>query len=588
MKTYKLYTLLALLGAMSFCTSCEDDEVVKTPLGTTSISSANATVSSLTFSWEAVSGATQYAYELRDPDEALVKGDVTTGLMATFTGLKDNTTYTLTVWSYAALSSDKTTSPVAKLTATTAKIVPLEVPAPSSEMQNGQMVLSWDAVDNASYYSYQLYSLEDDVETEITDSYTYDTSVAFDGLALGTYRFYIQAMSENEAYSNSEIVKIDFERTKLEQKRIKGTFTGMNGATGSADLVSYDDGSYTIEAFHGAQDYNLDFAVDPSNAEVKILNGSESGGYNSVWMDASYYLAAYCSGGYSAFEGDMKRGKVWFYTYYYDKDGNFISEGDYDFVWGAPAVSLWSAEGQFVITGYEDSPWNATIEANADGSYTIKDWFEAPGYDLTFTVEEDGVHFDTYTTDQYGYYIVPIDADGGKVYIYPDPSYTLFSGDVNGGYVKFYEGSYNQYITFTWGAGTVTGGGATIDDLVGTYKAVESNNYFFDYNTTNDWVDYSGQETDVTITKVDDTTIIMKNFYGWGTDLTGTVNLEAKTITFDPQDFSGFTFCLYDKPSEAVVATFDDNFTITVTNWTLSYSNYSYVYAGASSVLTKQ
>ena len=585
MKTYKLYTLLALLGAMSFCTSCEDDEVVKTPLGTTSISSANATVSSLTFSWEAVSGATQYAYELRDPDEALVKGDVTTGLTATFTGLKDNTTYTLTVWSYAALSSDKTTSPVAKLTATTAKIVPLEVPAPSAEMQNGQMVLSWDAVDNASYYSYQLYSLEDDVETEITDSYTYDTSVAFDGLALGTYRFYIQAMSENEAYSNSEIVKIDFERTKLEQKRIKGTFTGMNGATGSADLVSYDDGSYTIEAFHSAQDYNLDFAVDPSNAEVKILNGSESSGYNYVWMDASYYLAAYCSGG-SAFEGDMKRGEVWFYTYYYDKDGNYISDGYYDFVWGAPAVSLWSAEGQFVITGYEDYPWNATIEANADGSYTIKDWFEAPGYDLTFTVEEDGVHFDTYTTDQYGYYIVPIDADGGKVYIYPDPSYTLFSGDVNGGYVKFYEGSYNQYITFTWGAGTVTGGGATIDDLVGTYTEKTSC-----YDWTFDWANWTWNEVEneVTITKVDDTTIQLYNFYGWQDTFTGTVDMANGTITFAPQNWAGYyIFCPYNKPEESLVASFDENFTITINNWTRSYNNSSCVYEGASSVLTKQ
>lgn len=585
MKTYKLYTLLALLGAMSFCTSCEDDEVVKTPLGTTSISSANATVSSLTFSWEAVSGATQYAYELRDPDEALVKGDVTTGLTATFTGLKDNTTYTLTVWSYAALSSDKTTSPVAKLTATTAKIVPLEVPAPSAEMQNGQMVLSWDAVDNASYYSYQLYSLEDDVETEITDSYTYDTSVAFDGLALGTYRFYIQAMSENEAYSNSEIVKIDFERTKLEQKRIKGTFTGMNGATGSADLVSYDDGSYTIEAFHSAQDYNLDFAVDPSNAEVKILNGSESSGYNYVWMDASYYLAAYCSGG-SAFEGDMKRGEVWFYTYYYDKDGNYISDGYYDFVWGAPAVSLWSAEGQFVITGYEDYPWNATIEANADGSYTIKDWFEAPGYDLTFTVEEDGVHFDTYTTDQYGYYIVPIDADGGKVYIYPDPSYTLFSGDVNGGYVKFYEGSYNQYITFTWGAGTVTGGGATIDDLVGTYTEKTSC-----YDWTFDWANWTWNEVEneVTITKVDDTTIQLYNFYGWQDTFTGTVDMANGTITFAPQNWAGYyIFCPYNKPEESLVASFDENFTITINNWTVSYNNSSCVDEGASSVLTKQ
>lgn len=589
MKTYKLYTLLALLGAMSFCTSCEDDEVVKTPLGTTSISSANATVSSLTFSWEAVSGATQYAYELRDPDEALVKGDVTTGLTATFTGLKDNTTYTLTVWSYAALSSDKTTSPVAKLTATTAKIVPLEVPAPSAEMQNGQMVLSWDAVENASYYSYQLYSLEDDVETEITDSYTYDASVTFEGLALGTYRFYIQAMSENEAYSNSEIVKIDFERTKLELKRVTGTYTGMNGATGSADLVSYDDGSYTIEAFHGVEGYNLDFAVDPSNAQVKILNVTAVDGYEYVWMDASYSMSPYCFGDYSHFEGDMRRGEVWFYAYYYDKEGNYITGDYYDFVWGAPAVDTWSAEGRFLMAKYPDEPWNATIYANGNGSYTIKAWYYVEGVDMNFTVDNEGnVSFITNVGYEDEYYWWVPGNDDYWLYI-TKPGYDLdpvFEGDVNGGSLKFYD-AYDGWVSFTWGQGTAIGGSVTIDDLVGTYNETFTGDVYW----SGAQEDASYDNGEAVITKVDDTTITLKGLFGCEEELVGTVDIDAKTITFA----AGQTFLTYytlgasSGISDALVATFDDDCTITIDGIGLWYASYNYNYLdGAKSVLTKK
>lgn len=514
MKTYKLYTLLALLGAMSFCTSCDDDEVVKTPLGTTSISSANSTVSSLTFAWEAVSGATQYAYELRDPDEALVKGDVTTALTATFTGLKDNTTYTLTVWSYAALSSDKTTSPVAKLTATTAKIVPLANPAPAAAMQNGQMVVSWEAVENASYYSYQLYSLVDEVETEITDDYTYDASVAFDQLALGTYRFYIQAVSEQEAYSNSEKVMIEFERTKLEVKRITGTYTGLDGATGKADVVSYDDGSYTIEAFHGAEGFNLDFAVNAETSEVSIINGSASYGYNYVWTDDSHYIAAYTSSGNSAFEGDLSRGEVWFSAYYYDKDDNNLAEGYYRIVWGAPAVETWSAEGQFVIESNPESPWNATLSVNEDGSYTIKNWFEAEGYDLTFTVDADGnMSFDSYSADDW-YWYVPIDADY-YAYIYKPydgVSYATFSGDKNGGSFRVYDGLYKSYITFTW-------------------SAASSEPQSWDATGSFVMEDYEDQPWEATINYNEDGTYTIKDWYNPGEDLNFIVD-EKGNVTF--------------------------------------------------------
>ncbi|MDY2642423.1 MAG: hypothetical protein SOW01_08635 [Mediterranea sp.] len=589
MKTYRLYTLLALLGAMSFCTSCDDDEVVKTPLGTTSISSANSTVSSLTFAWEAVSGATQYAYELRDPDEALVKGDVTTALTATFTGLKDNTTYTLTVWSYAALSSDKTTSPIAKLTATTAKIVPLAAPAPTTAMQNGQMVVSWEPVENASYYSYQLYSLVDEVETEITDDYTYDASVTFDKLELGTYRFYIQSMSEQEAYSNSEKVMIEFERTKLEVNRITATYTGLDGTSGTADVVSYDDGSYTIEAFHGATGFNLDFAVNAETSEVSIINGSTSNGYNYVWTDDSHYIAAYTSNGRSAFEGDLSRGEVWFYAYYYDKDNNNIAEGYYDIVWGAPAVETWSAEGQFVMEAYPDYTWNAMITANGGGSYTIQAWYEEEGFDMNFTVGSDGtVTFVVDREDASYWYLPGSNADDFYIMKSGYGFDAEFSGNINGGSLKFYEG-YDGWVTFTWGAGTAIGGSESIiDDLVGTY-AEKSSCYDYTIDFAN-WK-WNEVEEEISITKIDNQTIELSNLYGWGTPFRGTVDMNNRTITFAPQSWGeGWLFCPYDKPTESIVATFDENFIITISNWTAYYESYSYSYIneGATTVLTKK
>ena len=63
----KIYSILFLLIAVSLgFSSCSDDDVVKTQLEAPAISSDITKATSLSFNWQPVAGATQYAYELYD------------------------------------------------------------------------------------------------------------------------------------------------------------------------------------------------------------------------------------------------------------------------------------------------------------------------------------------------------------------------------------------------------------------------------------------------------------------------------------------------------------------------------------------
>ena len=122
------YYLPLVLLCIGIFTSCKDEDPVTTPLQTPTGEVYKATVSSLTFHWENIKDATQYGYELMDPENNVVYGDVTTGTTATFTGLKDNTTYTLNVWAYSSFGSSFEKSSIATLTGKTPAIVQLATP----------------------------------------------------------------------------------------------------------------------------------------------------------------------------------------------------------------------------------------------------------------------------------------------------------------------------------------------------------------------------------------------------------------------------------------------------------------------------
>ncbi len=126
----KIYSILFLLIAVSLgFSSCSDDDVVKTQLEAPAISSDITKATSLSFNWQPVAGATQYAYELYDANDNRVLGDMTSGttLIATGAGAYHHL-HPGSVWAYAALTGDKSTSPIATLTATTTAQTPLANP----------------------------------------------------------------------------------------------------------------------------------------------------------------------------------------------------------------------------------------------------------------------------------------------------------------------------------------------------------------------------------------------------------------------------------------------------------------------------
>ncbi len=74
--------------------------------------------------------------------------------------------------------------------------------------------------------------------------------------------------------------------------------------------------------------------------------------------------------------------------------------------------------------------------------------------------------------------------------------------------------------------------------------------------------------------------------------LTTTVDAEARTLTVDIKDVWGgyYTFAHVSDPTVNVVATVDDDGTITFTDWTAWYVPYAYayIYEGAVSVLVRK
>ncbi|MGN0052489.1 MAG: fibronectin type III domain-containing protein [Bacteroides sp.] len=177
MKTKTLYLYLLTLACLLPFGGCSgDDEIQTTPLASPSVAADQATVSTLQFSWQAVPGAVQYAYQLHDAAGNLVQGDVTNTTSATFTQLTDNTTYTLTVWAYAAYGSEQSRSATVTLTATTLPILQLQAPQAQVQVDGGSVSVSWPAVADAGYYSYRVMDAEGGV---LSQADTYDTSCSF-------------------------------------------------------------------------------------------------------------------------------------------------------------------------------------------------------------------------------------------------------------------------------------------------------------------------------------------------------------------------------------------------------------------------
>lgn len=341
----KIYSFLLLLVMTCVgITSCSDDDITKTPLDAPALSAGETKVSSLAFNWQAVNGATQYAYELYDAQEKLVMGDITSTTSVIATGLQEDSEYTLKVWAYANVSGDKTTSPIATLKARTNAKVALTAPAPEAVMGNGGITISWPDVEHATSY---LYRYTDD-KGKVIEGVTETSSLTITNLAIGEYTIYITATSDDDAYSDSQPIALTFKRTKSEKWRKSGSYTSFAlNTTFDADIVSYDDGSYSIVAPFGEDGYSIDFTVPAGGEEIAPMVSPDEYGYYPINVSGSYYVAIYTSSGYSGFSGDEFSGDLWFYSYLYDMNDNAVGNGGYD-------EFKWSEDGDEIPEGCKD------------------------------------------------------------------------------------------------------------------------------------------------------------------------------------------------------------------------------------------
>ena len=320
-----------LLSALCILSSCKEDEKILTPLPTPEAGLYQATVSSLTLYWDKVANATQYAYELLDPEGEKVAGGVTEGTVAVLYGLKDNTTYKFTVWAYGALEGDYSKSPVAEISVTTPAIVQLATPTLSVTVGGGALV-TWNEVPNATKYILTISggslkeSSWDIVETEIL----------IGSLSTGTYTITLKAVSDDEAFSDSELATATFEIEKKESWRASGTFDDGAGNKWPVTMIAWSNGSYTLKDWYNVEGYDLEFSVN-DDSSINILNCYEPYLPN-IWVEAGFeedngWVQLYTSGGYSSFAGTWSDGgSVWFYSY---KTGGYA-----EFTWEGSGGSL--------------------------------------------------------------------------------------------------------------------------------------------------------------------------------------------------------------------------------------------------------
>lgn len=329
------YYLPLVLLCIGIFTSCKDEDPVTTPLQTPTGEVYKATVSSLTFQWESIKDATQYGYELMDPENNVVYGDVTTGTTATFTGLKDNTTYTLNVWAYSNFGSSYEKSSIATLTGTTPAIVQLATPKLSVEV-NGGALATWEEVPNATHYVLTI-SINGGTERSWD---IVGTEITIGNLSTGTYTVSLKAVSDDEAFSDSELATVTFEIEKQEAWRVNGTFDDGAGNKWDVTMIAWNNGTYTLKNWYNVEGFDLDFSVN-DDTSINILNSYEPYLPN-IWVNAGIeedngwielYTATNGSDFYSSFAGSKAEGgSVWFYSY---KTGGYA-----EFTWEGSGGSL--------------------------------------------------------------------------------------------------------------------------------------------------------------------------------------------------------------------------------------------------------
>lgn len=151
-------------------------------------------------------------------------------------------------------------------------------------------------------------------------------------LSTGTYTVTLKAVSDDEAFSDSELATATFEIEKKEAWRVDGTFDDGAGNNWPVTMIAWNNGTYTLKDWYNVEGYDLEFSVN-DDTSINILNYYEPYLPN-IWVEAGFeedngWIQLYTADGYSSFAGSKSEGgSVWFYSYKTDGYPEFTWTGD--------------------------------------------------------------------------------------------------------------------------------------------------------------------------------------------------------------------------------------------------------------------
>jgi hypothetical protein len=436
----------------------------------------------------------------------------------------------------------------------TEEILPsLDAPQPrlvSSTVSS--LTFAWDKVANTTQYTYELLSADG---TSVDGGVTPGLKAEFTGLKDNTtYTFRLMAHPEvlSESYGSSQEAIIAAQTEAIIPLEAPSLIVDLESGV-TVSWFAVDNAAYYI--YTCKSDNGTDISGTTTDTSV-TLSGLKTGDY-MVSVTAYSENEAYSTSetAYSSF------------SYVETKD------------------EIWRVNGS--VDDGAGKTWIATLVAWSNGSYTIKNWYGTEGYDLEFYVNSDATITVTNKTTSEGYDYVAANADEwiciDTNYYEGYGAYSSFSGTKLTGEIWFWSYETNGYYDFVWNSGS--GSSLTIDDVVGTYTQKSTGEQIFDgYN----WTGFTSTN-DVTIEKVDDTTVTVTGIMYAGYSLTAKFDAAAATLTFEPQTWlDWYVFCAYDAPTTSVIANISDG-VITLSGWTAYYTDYSYSYVwSAETVLTKK
>lgn len=256
-------------------------------------------------------------------------------------------------------------------------------------------------------------------------------------------------------------------------------------------IEAYTDGSYAIKGVYGS-DKDIEFTID--NESIVELEGENGEKYTAPEIEfsnyystqATYYyfyagdykLCVYYSkgAGYAVWEGDTDEPGVWFYTYLYDNDNNYLGCG-YDYItWNKADIVVlqkeiaWSASANYYSEAIDKS-FESKIEAYTDGSYAIKGVYGSE-YDIEFTIDNESVTdgvpeivLTNYYSAQAPYYYFGAGDYIICAYYEKGSGSTAWEGDTDEPGIWFYTYLYDKdnnylgggYDYITWDKSAVTG-----------------------------------------------------------------------------------------------------------------------------------